>query len=66
MFAGIDCLEDNICAAIRVLVMAERHQGRVLTLKRVMEPRGEEKEEETVQLASWKTVCVCVSAGETI
>lgn len=40
MFAGKDCLEDNICAAIRVLVMAERHRGGVLTLKGVMEPEG--------------------------
>lgn len=40
MFAGTDCLEGNICAAIRVLVMAERHCGGVLTLRRELESEG--------------------------
>lgn len=43
VFAEKDCLKDNICAAIRVLVMAERHQRGVLTLTMVMEPEGRKK-----------------------
>lgn len=54
MFAGTDCLEGNICAAIRVLVMAERHCGGVLTLRRELESEGggEKKKEEERQF-SW-------------
>ena len=47
-FPGIDCLEDNICAAIKVLVMAEKHQG-VLTLRRATVPNGEHKERESLR-----------------
>lgn len=54
MFAGIDCLEDNICAAIRVLVMAERHQRGVLTLRRVLEPEGGDKTKEPSLVESMK------------
>lgn len=58
MFAGTDCLEGNICAAIRVLVMAERHCGGVLTLRRELESEGggekKKRGRETVQLGVWK------------
>lgn len=52
MFAGID----NICAAIRVLVMAERRQEGVLTLKTVMEPEEGKKTGTELQ----KAVSECV------
>jgi len=60
VFAEIDCLEDNICAAIRVLVMAGRRHEGVLTLKRVLEPERGRKRGRDSLAGHLKKLCECV------